>query len=284
MYEPIFSPQFDGSTVSLDRMRFSIVYCNEHIDPENNPNADPLHMHKQLEIFFNFDSDASFLVNNHLYKTIPGSAVVSKGNDLHVCIFNKAQRHAYACLWIDADYGGELFGFLENEDFCPLYSFDELTAGNLKRCLCTLDHLCKNSGSRLEQTALLLEILAIFEKAEYNAPETTKLPPVFQAVLDDIRHNFVSINHVSDILTKHYISQATLNRYFRKYIHTTPHEYLDSQKLSYAAKLLSEGKTVTESCIQSGFSDCSRFIVLFKRKFFLTPMQYKKSLSQIREE
>ena len=50
MYEPIFSPQFDGSTVSLDRMRFSIVYCNEHIDPENNPNVTPISSEIEPEI------------------------------------------------------------------------------------------------------------------------------------------------------------------------------------------------------------------------------------------
>ena len=275
MYEPKFIPQFPNSTISLAGVRFGIVYSNEYVDPDNNPGADPLHMHKQPEIFFNIDSDVSFLVNNRLYPVPQGSAIVSRGNDLHVAIFHTAKRHAYACLWLDCDNAKELLDFMNVEDFCPLFTFDEGTALNMQRLIYTLDALCKSKTTSLAKTAYLLQLLSLFEKAPREVPTSTELPRVLQAVMDDIHRNFVSINHISDLLQEHYISQATLNRYFRRYIHTSPLEYLQSQKLAYAAKLLLAGKTVTEACIQSGFGDCSRFIVLFKRKFSMTPMQYK---------
>ena len=44
----------------------------------------------------------------------------------------------------------------------------------------------------------------------------------------------------------------------------------------FAAKLLLEGKSVTEVCGSSGFPDCSRFISVFKNKFGQTPLQYQK--------
>lgn len=275
MYEPKFTPQFLNDTINLSGVRFGIVYSNKYLDPANNPGADPLHMHKQPEIFFNIDSDVSFLVNNRLYHVPCGSAIVSRGNDLHVAIFHNAKRHAYACLWLDCDNSKELLNFINGDDFYPLFAFDEGTALNIQRLIYTLDTLCKNESATLARTAYLLQLLSLFEKAPREVSASTELPHVLQAVMDDIHRNFVSINHVSDLLREHYISQATLNRYFRRYIHTSPLEYLQSQKLAYAAKLLLAGKTVTEACIQSGFGDCSRFIVLFKRKFSMTPMQYK---------
>ena len=45
---------------------------------------------------------------------------------------------------------------------------------------------------------------------------------------------------------------------------------------SHAAKLLTEGRSVTEVCNSTGFSDCSRFIAVFKAKFGKTPLQYQK--------
>ncbi len=147
---------------------------------------------------------------------------------------------------------------------------------NLVSALNYLYELYEKNGSKLAQTAYLLRILSILERTEQTETPQMPLPAVLQAILDDINENFISMNHISDILKKHYISSATLNRYFRKYLHTSPHEYLESQKLSYAAKLLLEGKSVTEACMNSGFSDCSRFIMHFKRKFAVTPTQYKK--------
>lgn len=275
MYEPKYLPKVNSNVLSLEGINYGIIYIDKHIDP-NDPKNDPLHLHKQLEIFFSVDCDVSFLVNNHLYPLANGNAVISKANDIHVCIFNNSQNHAYYCLWIDADFSSPLFSFLNAKEFSPLVSFDEAMKKNVLSALNCLYELNQKNGSKLAQTAYLLRILAILEKSD--SPETSQmpLPVVLQAVLDDINENFVSMNHISDILKKHYISAATLNRYFRKHLHTSPHEYLESQKLSYAAKLLSEGKSVTEACMNSGFSDCSRFIMHFKRKFAMTPMQYKK--------
>lgn len=275
MYEPNYLPLPNTNLLDINGIRFGIIHVDKFVDPKD-PNRDPLHIHKQLEIFFNIDSDISFLVNNHLYTPLPGSAVISKENDLHVCIFNKAQTHSYYCLWIDGDFSTPLFSFLGRDHYSPLFSFDEGTSHLLQTKLKDLYQLYQKNASALGQTALLLDILYILEANEQTSKKHTQLPTVLQTVLDDIHENFATMNSVSDIIENHYISPATLNRYFRKYIHSSPHEYLESQKLSFAARLLAEGHSVTNACMTSGFSDCSRFIVLFKRKFNITPMQYKR--------
>ena len=86
------------------------------------------------------------------------------------------------------------------------------------------------------------------------------------------------VRSVNDILTSHFVSSATLTRWFRKYLHSSPREYLESVKLANAAVLLSNGHSVTDACMRSGFSDCSHFIVLFKKKFGETPLKYKKKV------
>ena len=52
---------------------------------------------------------------------------------------------------------------------------------------------------------------------------------------------------------------------------------IETKKLAHAVRLLSEGKTVSYASAESGFADCSHFIVLFKRKFGKTPLQFKRS-------
>ena len=50
---------------------------------------------------------------------------------------------------------------------------------------------------------------------------------------------------------------------------------IEAKKLSASAEMLSRGTSVTEACMKCGFSDCSYFISLFKKKFGQTPLQYK---------
>ncbi len=192
-------------------------------------------------------------------------------------IFHKSSVQAHICIWMDADLNSPLFSFLHKEDFCPLFTFDEKTKSELQALAFSLLESCKNGGSELEKTSALLHILTLFETKTSHAPEQTDIPEALQKILDDIHENFADIRNVNALLTSHFLSSATLTRWFRKYLHASQREYLESVRLSNAAVLLSDGASVTEECMRSGFSDCSHFIVLFKKKFGVTPLKYRKN-------
>ena len=277
MYEPKYQPHLNETISSLSNMRFSIVYNNEYakiVDPD----ADPLHIHNYLEIFINISSDISFLVNNNLYPVPVGDAIISCPGDIHMGIFHKSAVQEHVCIWIEADFTSPIFSFLRKEDFCPLCSFDEQTKNQLQSLVFLLLDICKKEGSELEKISYLSQILTIFEKKTPHDITETDIPETLQNILDDIHENFPEIRSVNDILASHFVSSATLTRWFRKYLHTSPREYLESIRLSNAAVLLSNGRSVTDACMRSGFSDCSHFIVLFKKKFGETPLKYKKKV------
>ena len=275
MYEPKNVPQLNETISALSGMRFSVVYSNKYLKVDD-PDADPLHIHNYLEIFLNVSSDISFLVNNNLYPVPAGDAVISRPDDIHMGIFHKSALMEHVCIWIDADFTSPIFSFLRNEDFSPLFSFDEQTKKQLQSLVFSLLDVCEKEGSELEKISYLLQILTIFEKKTPHDTAQADIPETLQKILDDIHENFSEIRSVNNILTPHFVSSATLTRWFRKYLHTSPREYLESVRLSNAALLLSNGFSVTDACMRSGFSDCSHFIVLFKKKFGETPLKYKK--------
>ena len=276
MYEPKNLPKLNEMISTLSARRFSIV-CNNRYSKMDDPDADPMHIHNFLEIFLNVSSDISFLVNNNLYPVPEGDAVISRPGEIHMGIFHKAAVQEHLCIWIDADFTSPIFSFLRKEDFCPLFSFDEKTKKELLSLTFSLLDICENEGSELKKASYLLRILTIFEKeASPEAAAQSDIPEPLQKVLDDIHGNFAEIRSVSDILASHFVSSATLTRWFRKHLHTSPREYLESVRLSNAAVLLSNGHSVTDACMRSGFSDCSHFIALFKKKFGETPLKYKK--------
>lgn len=256
-------------------LKFGIVHQKKYFG-EDDPNTDTLHIHQYLEIFFNASTEVSFFVNNTLYPVVNGNAVVVFPGDIHVCLFDEPCTHEHICLWIDADMRLPIFSFLMSDNYSPLFSFDSETAKKMKSLLLSLAKLCENGGTSLEKNACLLQILLLFEGHSHSAEKKLDVPETLQNILDDINNNFATIGNVNDILRAHFISSATLTRWFRKYIHTSPREYLESVRLSNAVTMLANGASVTDACMGSGFSDCSRFIILFKDKFGETPLQYKK--------
>lgn len=275
-YEPTFVPHLKESLLDLSNIRYGLVYKNAFIDP-NAPNIEEAHIHNHIEIFFNISSDVSFLVGNRLYSVEQGDAVFSRANEIHVCIYNSAQNHEYYCFWIDADEETlQKLLPVENNNFNPLLSYDEATKTKIKKSLDHLYSFQNNPSKNLEKTIALLTLLSLIKNNHDYEESKETIPLALQNIIDDVHVNFAEINHVKDILARHFVSSATLNRWFKKYIHLSPREYLESKKLAHASKLLAQGVSVTESCYQAGFSDCSHFIVLFKKKFSETPLKYQQ--------
>ena len=265
------------SCLSLSGIRFEIMHAEEFFNPST-ATLTPPHMHNCFEIFLNISSDASFFTSNRLYPLRYGDVVLSRPNDIHVCTFNKAYTHEHFCLWIDIAEGTEGLPILLETDESPLFHFEEEQQKRLIDLFFKLERLCKNGESTLQTTACFLEILSFFEKTSSPKEQTAELPLILEKILNDIHENFAEIHHINQLTDRYFVSHATLNRWFRKYLHTSPREYLESRKLAHAAKLLAEGETVTEACMASGFPCCSHFIGLFKKKFGKTPLKYKKGL------
>jgi AraC family transcriptional regulator len=63
------------------------------------------------------------------------------------------------------------------------------------------------------------------------------------------------------------LSGAQLTRAFRRYVGTSPHEYVMRWRLATAADLLDAGHSVSECCYRSGFENLSHFCRTFRQTF-----------------
>lgn len=72
-------------------------------------------------------------------------------------------------------------------------------------------------------------------------------------------------------------SLATFKREFTENFHTTPGKWLIQKRLEYAQLLLNTSqKNVNEVAYESGFENVTHFSRVFKEKFGLSPLQYRK--------
>ena len=274
----IYQPTLDRCAAQDLKISYRIRYRNEFTEIDD-PRHDESHIHSCYEIYFNLAGDVSFWANNRLYPMKSGDLIVTRPGDVHLCVYNSATVNEHFCFWFD--YGarsplGAYFDELFDTNHYSLGEKKEKLAAMLRE-LKVMDEKGENEFLR---TARLYEIFVFLRencKIQNEAlPET--MPPEMQRIVDDLDKNFAELSHISDILKKYYISQATLNRWFRKYLRVSPREFLEAKKLAYAKKLLSEGHSVTETCMLAGFSDCSHFISVFKKKFGQTPHKQRELL------
>lgn len=254
---------------------YNVRYYYSNKPYEENPKNWMPHIHDSLEIYILVEGDVSFAVETSNYKLLPGDVIITKPNELHNCILNSRSVHRHLCFWFDTNATFIFEEFLRHD----------LGTGNLirveeeskSRLLSIYDSLIRANkiGDTHAEFYLTLEMLGIFRKFLNYDEKGTQLPPIMQEILYDIHKNLKSIKTLDYLASKYYLSQSTIYRMFTTYLNTTPKHYIETKKLAFSRKLLRAGFSVGEAAIESGFSDVSNFIRLFKKRFEITPKEYK---------
>ena len=142
---------------------------------------------------------------------------------------------------------------------------------NLKRI-----PLHQKQKSRTALRILLFELLM-----HYFAPErplsTNDAPEWFNKLCHDLQK---PEHFVNGIETAHILANVTpehLARTFKKYANKTPTQFINEQRLNYAANLLLHtDRPILEITLEVGFNSLSHFYHLFKEQFMISPAQFRK--------
>lgn len=236
----------------------------------------PPHIHDTLEIYILLEGDVSFMVEHHLYRMKAGDLLFSKPNEMHNCILNSNSLHRHYCFWFTPDCDFLFSDFLAH-DFGEgnlITPPPEVSARILEICA-RFHALAEKEADPRGQFQLITEMLYLASRHISPTAQTEPMPELLRRILDDIHDNLAEIPSLSWIYRKYFISASTLNRLFRRYLHTSPQVYIETTRLACSRTLLRQGKSVTEACFASGFSNCSNYIRLFRRRFGITPKQYR---------
>lgn len=230
------------------------------------------HIHDQCEIYVNLSGKVAFMVEGSLYPVERGDCIITRPFEYHHCVYQEMVPHEH--YWI-------LFSPKGNEAL--LAPFFERPKGIGNRIVpARKDHLLRlcqqleNPKSSIEQYTAFFSLLQLLQ--EGFAPKEIDLPKELQFTLRRINENFHSPLRIEALAKEQFLSISTLERQFRAHLGITPVEYLRQKRIAFAATLLQEDLPVSRVAAESGFSDTSQFIALFKKQFGKTPLQYKKSI------
>jgi AraC-like DNA-binding protein len=124
---------------------------------------------------------------------------------------------------------------------------------------------------------LLLNILDNPENIELKIYLLHLLSPQHESFQQVMEANCLYNLSLQDYAKMLNLSLSSFKRHFSSVYKITPGHWLQEQKLNHAYKLLvSTDKAVTDISFESGFENSTHFIHLFKKRFGLSPLKYRK--------
>lgn len=121
----------------------------------------------------------------------------------------------------------------------------------------------------------LLYRIADITVSEKHAPSKAFL--TYQNCRQHIKENFITLKSLQDIAEACLIDHAYLCRLFKRFDTQSPHQYLLSLKMTYAADCFqNSGVLVKEIAHELDFNDPFHFTRVFKKVFGISPQSFKK--------
>ena len=237
-----------------------------------------LHWHDYYELIVYYDADVDCYLNGDEFKLVDNAAYLLTPYDFHKTV-NRRDDESISFLNIS---------FSEN-------AFDNEVIRRIKntrlvRCTSAEDPIIKIaklidelSQTTKEYAISLARVLVglICERGEcINGIDGSLKNNFVKKVSEYVAENFmhtISLSSVSDYL---HLAPAYFSSRFSKLTGYTFVRYLTIFRLNYAKELLIHSeKTITDICFESGFSNLSHFLRVFKNHFGIAPAKYRNRYS-----
>lgn len=148
--------------------------------------------------------------------------------------------------------------------------------------LIKLHHLFNGSASKLERESTFIELLALLIKRHaVNGIDETRFGTETKRVNQIIELFHAHLDEdigLTELSSKIGCTPYHLIRFFKKAVGLSPHAYLIQLRAEKAKQLLTQGATIVDAALDTGFTDQSHLTRHFKTKFGITPGNYRRQI------
>ena len=263
------------------------------------PSSHNLHIHHNYELYFYIEGDADYIVNNAYYKLHRGDVMIISPNETHMLVLKRPCQYTRFYMVFPPTV-------FTNHIINPLQTLlRRTTGGSAKLTLPTLMwervygmmqdiiRVCREDPSDTGELlhtkiyAMLLQLLCSLSEKSTSVQSigdqfgAAHLPGPMREAMSYIESHLTQNITVREIAEAIHISPPYLSSVFRKHMGVPLVTYLQTRKIVLAKQLREEGRSVTYACYESGFSDCSYFIRIFKEKNGITPGKFRQLHSDL---
>jgi AraC-like DNA-binding protein len=235
----------------------------------NDAHAYKPHVHNELSLGYIVEGSTDLTLGSGVVRFEEGDGVVIPPLTTHICAPHDADRWAYAMLFVDPGFYGDVVGFRQAR------KLSRSETGALTGFIEQLLH--EENPDALE--SILIELLLEF--GESGAADATENPgDAVQAI-----HAYIADHAGEEIALERLERLSGLNRFsiirsFKKQYVTTPAAYHLQCRVAQAKELMSKGAGALDACAALGFYDQAHFIREFKKMYGVTPGKYAGQLKR----
>lgn len=276
---------------------FSTYFCSF----SNTYTFVPIHWHEEMEITLVKKGSGQHKIDLTPFDVKEGDIILVKPFSLHsieqvnnddmiwdTMVFNLNMLNSALTDGCLIKYFAPIFN---NENELPMIiridspGHDEIysTIKKIFRC-----YTNKTYGFELELKSLLFHLFyTIYEnklvKEKKSSSISKEVSNKIKSILQFIHENYNKDLTIPEIASTCNFSEYHFMRFFKKYIGMTCIEYINNFRLETASSLLNESdKSIIDISFEVGFNNVSYFNKLFKKKYSITPKEFRKSKVETR--
>ncbi len=243
----------------------------------------PQHSHTFFEFSICLDGSYTNIVNGVTVNVVRGTVLLLRPQDKHH--FINGENHTHRDVYVkpekmkaicDAIGGGLYEKFMEE----PLTINFNLSSYDLKLLEAKLNFFNNIFGKpsltvRAAHTSIIMEIIHLWQQSFLKG--VSAYPEWLHTLIDNLNTEEFLIKNVTEIVESTHYSHGYVCREFKKHVGKTLNEYVSDVKFSYAQAMLLNGEnSVASVAKQLNYGSTTNFITAFKKKYGLSPSQWRK--------
>ena len=257
----------------------------------------PLHWHDEMEIVLVQEGALEINIDLEIFQAHEGDIVLLKPCTLH----GFKQLESYHAIYHTILFQMNILNnnvsdacamkyfnpFLENRyAYLKVISRNAEGSEKIRSCLESLlqSYKTKNDFYELEIKSQLFHLFYLlftsaFEKKNTVSGVRSDTVHHVKLILDYISEHYMETITIEELAEMLHFSPQYFMRFFKKYTGVTCLDYINDYRLNTAAKLLLEtDKAISNIAEEVGLGNVSYFNRLFKRKYEMTPREYRKKV------
>ncbi len=245
------------------------------------------HYHDYYEIFLLLEGEAVHCVNGRRIPLKRGSLVFIRPSDTHDYLLRDGKTFSMLNITFTAETADALLDFL-GEGFAPRRLLDPPLPPTVLLPPASFDYVIgqmtairaidgnDSNGIKTAIRILIFRILTRFFTA-IPEPQEAVLPAWLAALCAEMRKNGNFVYGIERMLSLTEKSREHVARSLKKYMGTTPSEFINDLRLNFIANMLKNSNHgIADIVFESGFGNLSWAAELFRKKYGLTMSAYRK--------
>lgn len=248
----------------------------------------PLHSHLFFEFSICLSGSVTNIINGKKYVIEKGQVLLLRPQDKHefYCKSSHVSRDIYisveqmksVCDLIDP----LLYEKINSQEFAIFFKLSDLNLQILENSLnfFNANNSCSTLSLRTAHLNAFLQLMNYWQQSKIKE-ENSSLPTWISLLIRQINSESLLTKNVAEIVKSTNYSHGYVCREFKKYMGVTLSDYVSETRFAYAMALLGDNdSSIAQISEKLNYCSTSNFIIAFKRRFGLSPAQWRKKEKQ----